>query len=309
MVILRTLALGLLLVVSTSAFNWTDLEPPGLAPNETRFIAFKPYPEDPEYKSTEWTWRVNITDIPAPDEETNYPLGKPSARSPDTRALLVTYDLSWPGGGLLQDTVSNDAPGFCVTYPYTIGSMPNVTNKWPEANTDSPDCAPVLGQACVDAIVKMAAKPDPTRDSCEVHRSWWTLPECESSFGYHNRHRESPFGFYYNLASGMDPNPGKAFNWIGYTYDGANNQSIYESAVIMLQIVMFHSTAPRSGWLNQSDPKPRKPMLACMRVKTDKLSEEIYQRIADGNSGYRNGVDVGMTLGVLGLAIVVAWAL
>ncbi|KAM7187609.1 hypothetical protein V8F20_010893 [Naviculisporaceae sp. PSN 640] len=298
---------------TSASYSWSKSTQTGLKPNETRSIAFKPYPEDLEYNSTKWTWRVNITDIPVPDKETDFPVGKPSSKSPDTRALRITYDLSWPGGRSLRDTIANDSPRLCVSFPYTIGSMPNVTNNWPEANTDSPDCGPVLGQACVDAILKTSSEPD--ANFCNGGRAWSELPECQSSFGYHYHHRDSPFGWYNTLDMGIDPEvtSGERFNWIGYTYDRASyNQSLYESAVNMLQIVLFQSEAPRSGGLNQTVMKESRPVLACMRVRTDKLSEEQYQQIADGqdeDSGSTRSTNGPVMLGALGFAVFIRWIL
>ena len=93
------------------------------------------------------------------------------------------------------------------------------------------------------------------------------------------------------LSHGL-PGSGEVFNEIGYVYDGEGEDGeVYESAVNMLQVVLLYykgdnGTAPGAH-------------LACMRVKTDELAGRD-----DKSAGWRGGVDWWVTVGGLGLAMV-----
>ncbi|KAM7212759.1 hypothetical protein V8F06_011848 [Rhypophila decipiens] len=240
-------------------------------PNETRAISFKAFPEDPDWGDSSWTWRVNITDVPLPNEKIIYPQAKDG--SPDSRGIVVTYDLVWSEGGVLSDTLSRDAPHLCAAVPIMVSRLPNVTNAWPQDNTESPDCAPVLGKACVDAILETAAKSnDESMDvACRLGTSWDLLPECKDVLYEEARPVQdwgSRDGWIGSITRGIMPlGSGETINngQMNYVYDGRNTSSLYESAVNMLHILLLHSTPPT---LNVS---AREPFLGCMRVKTDKL--------------------------------------
>lgn len=184
---------------------------------------------------------VNITDVPLPNEESNFPIGEPKEKSPDSRGLAITYDLSWPGGGLLRESVdspnssnSSNSPTFCAVYPYTISYMPNVTNLWPEDNIDSPDCAIILGQDCVDAIIQMAT-PN-SQLNCEIARTWVGIPECWSTFGYaYHKGNHQLRGWYSTVSTRlMTTVSGESFSSISYIYDEEENGDVYETGVNML---------------------------------------------------------------------------
>ncbi|KAM7186369.1 hypothetical protein V8F33_011842 [Rhypophila sp. PSN 637] len=252
-------------------FNFYD-EVLSHPPNETRPISFKPFPEDPDLGDSEWTWHVNITDVALPNAKITYP--QAGDGSPDSRGLVVSYDLVWPEWGVLSDTLSRYAPHLCAAVPITVSRLPNVTNAWPEDNTESPDCAPVLGKACVDAILETAAKSnDESMDiACRLGTSWDLLPECKDVL-YEEarpvRDYGSRDGWIGSITRGIMPvESGETINGglMNYVYDGKNTSSLYESAVTMLHILLLHSTPPP-----KSNVSAREPFLACMRVKTDKL--------------------------------------
>ncbi|KAM7210660.1 hypothetical protein V8F06_013959 [Rhypophila decipiens] len=133
---LRLVAAALLFSPSTLAaytYNYTEnvLTHP---PNETQSITFKPFPDDPDLKNSEWTWRVNITDTPTPGQQINYPFFFSDNTPLEARGLVVTWDFVWPEGGVLSETLSQNAPTICASMPFTLTYLPKVTNLWPGEN-------------------------------------------------------------------------------------------------------------------------------------------------------------------------------
>lgn len=260
---------------------------------------------------------MNVTDIPLPNENITYP--EADDGSPDSRGLVVTYDLVWPQGGVLYKITSRDAPTLCATVPITISRLPNVTNAWPEANTDSPDCAPVLGQACVDAILE-TGKLDSDKDKggCRLSTSWTHLPECKdtlyspapaggnedlSSERHDNGWRGTITRGINSLESGGILNDGL----MNYIYDGKESASFYTSAVNMLQILLLHSLPPSPALQNVS---AREPFLACMRVKTDKLAvDEEKQGGDDSAAPHGREINWLAQFGAFLMAMIITWGL
>ncbi|KAK4210085.1 hypothetical protein QBC37DRAFT_403761 [Rhypophila decipiens] len=303
---LRLVAAALLFPPSTLAarsYNYTEnvLTHP---PNETRSITFKPFPDDPDLKNSEWTWRVNITDTPTPGQQINYPFFFSDNTPLEARGLVVTWDLVWPKGGVLSETLSQNAPTICASMPFTLTFLPKVTNLWPEENTDSPDCAPVLGQACVDTILANGKVHKGPERSCSLATPWDKLPECKDKFKYIYDKDRSGWGG--TISGGIDSlESGESFASYANTYDGKDT-SIYEAAVNMLQIVLLHSLPPSPAFQNMTQ---REPFLACMRVKTDKLPVEEE---GDGGRNAAPGgtrIDWLVACSTLGLAIIMALGL
>ena len=107
----------------------------------------------------------------------------------------------------------------------------------------------------------------------------------------------------------------ESFSSISYVYDGEENGDVYETGVNMMQVLLLHSTL-------KSTDIARKPSLACMRVRSDRLEvveDQDGSSNGDGggdgeqgdgdNAGHRGGVDWRVMLGALGWATVMRFTL
>lgn len=191
-------------------------------------------------------------------------------RADDTgnRLISITYDFSWPGGGVIS--VPNSNHSFCATAPVTITSLANVTNKYTDANTDSADCHPVLGEDCVRAIERSAITGGGTH-RCPS-RVWTSIPECADSFGAYPLDPPNAWAMLTQDISGKAS--GERFHIItAGGYDGAD-ASVYEKAVNMLQVVLLSPPPPAVN-------AARNPSLLCMRVETKQFPVEEH----DGGEG------------------------
>ena len=121
---------------SMSNKNPTYYTDAGRHPNATHEIQFtRPGVEG------EWTWRVNVTDLPAEDNQTE-PL------------VNMQWDLQWPGGGSLQEFLGReqnetqeDCPECQTCVTAMMALLPhNITSKWQDDG--SGDCTQVLGAQC-----------------------------------------------------------------------------------------------------------------------------------------------------------------
>jgi hypothetical protein len=188
-----------------------------------------------------------------------------------SRQIHISYDFSWPGGGNLVSAAERLNGTYCATAMFSWGTAKNITDRYTEENTMSTDCTPVLGEACVKAILTWSAKGDDGASQGCWDRLWSQYPECADTFGIEEY---SPYGTHrlilqtYDLMSQYTKS-GEPFHVItaGGGNDGSNNDAslpgLYESAINMLQVVLLRPPLwlPNETWY---------PTLNCMRVNSTK---------------------------------------
>ncbi|KAK3984475.1 hypothetical protein QBC44DRAFT_385727 [Cladorrhinum sp. PSN332] len=269
---------------SRSDWNWTELS---RTPNETRAITFRPFPLDPDIGDVDFTWRVNVTDIPTPNTETSWPITYPSRTktTPDARGIDIVYSLSWSPAGnstTFESLLTTPrSPKICATHLYALALLArNVTNAY----NATEGCASVLTQPCVDAILSQTtsyASLNATHCS-PGNTPWHNLPECASTLGY-AYHQQEPRGWY-GVMSGTTMMPRgnrEGFNWIGPLIYDSSEERAYEKGVNMLHVLLVHSNALSRAGLSEEEVEVwerarRRPFLACLRVREEEVDEGIY---------------------------------
>lgn len=248
-------------------------------PTLTRSVPFKPFDrysdslsEDSLLRDTEWKWRVNISDMAAPDAE-NAP--------EDPHVAVTTYDFSWPGGANISTSLDNAIGQLCLATFRGVFDLPvNVTNAYAEKNTNSTSCEPVLGKDCINAIL---ATPPPDRGTCVVPDlvGWSDIPECAGSFGYavHSRPQESHTllgiynGIVFNASSGDDGESGP-MSGVGFyanvtePLEGSGSR-IFSSNANRLHLLFISTQIPIQGRTKPMDVVD----LLCMRVNATELPD------------------------------------
>ncbi|KAH6632502.1 hypothetical protein F5144DRAFT_593239 [Chaetomium tenue] len=220
----------------------------------------------PELTNPSLVLGVNVTD---------------SHTDPNVHYVEITYDFSWPGDGSLDSTpgaAKNPNGTFCVVAPTSWGTAKNITDKYTDANTHSTDCTPVLGSACVDAILTASAENDDgTRYGC-LHGPWSKYPECADTFGIaeYAPYQKQGLELEVNSLESRYFRSGETFNAFteGGVLPDTNSPGLYESAVNMLQVVLLRPPVAGPG------ERPS-PTLNCMRVNT--------KEVVDGGSGSEDG--------------------
>ena len=199
--------------------------------------------------------------------------------------MHIGYDFSWPGGGNLVSAAKRLNGTYCATAMFSWGTAKNITDKYTEENTKSTDCTPVLGEACVKAILTSSAKGDDKASQGCWDRLWSQYPECADTFGIEEY---SPYGSHrlilqtYDLTSQYTKS-GEPFHVITTGGDDSSNDAslpgLYESAVNMLQVVLLRPPLwlPNETWY---------PTLNCMRVNTKEVVDV-------GSGGGQGGSEEG----------------
>lgn len=220
----------------------------------------------------------------------------------DTSAhqVEIEYVFSWPGGGELESIpgASRRNSSFCFIAPISWGTAKNITDKYTDANTDSTDCTPVLGSACVDAILTGSAeKDDGSYQGC-WDRPWSEYPECADTFGI------AEYAPYQGEGLTLETNslePGytssrRHFHSIiergGVSSSGASLPGLYENATNMLQVVLLRPPVARTG-------EAFSPTLNCMRVNTKEVVD-VGSGGSEGNSGASRDVAAAGLWAVMG---------
>lgn len=265
----------------TAQFNDVEIEA-HQNPNATRSINFKPFPDYPDWNNTEWKWRVNVTDFAQRENRL------------DLRTVHVVYDFSWPQAGNITDTFPINNRSFCMTYAVTEYTPANITNKWTEDNADSTDCAPALGQACVDAVLAASTQNGGNSNtSCITPRTIWAdIPACAGTFEYiRQRDQYRSFGVstqnIKNRASGAV---------VGVLSSGRNkgNATVYDDYLNTLHVVLLNPPPlVVNGSIQGSNGTPKKQLL-CMRVSTERKEipeEEKQDGAGEGNEDGKDGKD------------------
>ncbi|KAK7757124.1 hypothetical protein SLS62_000671 [Diatrype stigma] len=266
-------------------------------PNATRSVTFKPFEwfgQEPEIADREWTWQPEFTELG--------PLIDP-------HVVNVAYDFSWERGGNMSSALGNSTGPFCVSIT-SIDYPTNVTNAYTDDNTDSVDCTPVLGEECVNAILRDGANTVGGSYCNGPQTTWSELPECASTIGYASDISQYPGIGTTNLNSGNStanatingktvPHPNRESGDGFYSKSSGSvngtNTTAYYAATNQLHVVMMDTQLPDSSG---SGGGVGRPNLLCMRVNTTILDE------TDSDEGA--GPSVRVSLGMMYTAMLAA---
>jgi len=250
-------------------------------PNDTRSIRFKPYPDTPHLADLEWTWRVNISDSRS----------NPQSNRSTSFTVRASYDFTYhnvPLNATLDDALPQlNNLSFCQTWyvPSNRGWPANLTNLYTDAHTNSTSCAPVLGEDCVDAIIRsMGSNNGAPGFACTTPGgSWEKLPECASSLGYLHDWQGGQTTMGTSKLNGA--NSGEAFaSLTSLDYEDVSNKTIYENYLNAVHMVLLNAPTglitgnDTSGGFATREPK----RMMCMRVGT-------AQREVDDDEGGNGG--------------------
>ncbi|KAI0178838.1 hypothetical protein GGR52DRAFT_276428 [Hypoxylon sp. FL1284] len=250
-------------------------------PNATRGVAFKPF-DKIDLTNTglasgdvEWTWRVNVSEFADPKAIGIQPVADP-------HIVTTSYDFTWPGGGSLDKALNDSMAGLCVT-AMTLPSLPqNVSDKYNSDAANSASCAPVLGQACVDAILGQGAtEAGQPLGRCQGSSvSWFSFPECQDTLGYalsltgSGTVETASFGFH-NVESNKTHERSSGEGWFG-RFSAAQNGSgsaLYYNTTSLLQVAMVNPVLPIKGASN-STPPAQGAQLLCTRVNVTEATDD-----------------------------------
>ncbi|KAK4168314.1 hypothetical protein QBC43DRAFT_296963 [Cladorrhinum sp. PSN259] len=260
-------------------------------PNATRSLNFKPFAAN----ETEWTWRVNVTDLPL----------RSSSSPASNRSVQISYDFSWPGGGNLTSAYHArvaESP-YCLTTALTWGTPASLTSKYaslPEAARDSGDCTPILGSSCIEAIEAVASAG--TEKDCWP-TTLFSVQKCGGWMGAYLR-TSSP-GAGENFANGFalqslrltnQTQSGRPFyvitsDWVT-SITPTDPAVLYDQALDMLQVVILKPPAWAEG-------EKSKVSIKCMRLGKESetnvtSSGGVESQIeTDNGNGDVNGDDDG----------------
>ncbi|KAI1805973.1 hypothetical protein F4811DRAFT_513232 [Daldinia bambusicola] len=257
-------------------------------PTITRSVSYKPFqnkwstiPADSVLRNAEWTWRINVSDVAAPHAESQPPSPR-DEQIADPHVASTTYDFTWSTSGNMSSALGG-APGpLCLTRLGDWVDLPvNVTNKYTEDAAQSTSCAPVLGQACVDAILEDEKGGASNSCSREQRRLWSEIPECRSSFGYSRAASRS----FETLSAGVPVYDNRTTNDTSDDVFWESGQAFYRNVSEPLSGSRSKTFLQNSNRLHvllvgAMVPDPRNPKFAalerdllCMRVNATTLPE------------------------------------
>ncbi|KAI0468427.1 hypothetical protein F4859DRAFT_516978 [Xylaria cf. heliscus] len=240
-------------------------------PTLSRSVTFKPFQQywdslsdDSVLRDSEWTWRINITNIAAPDADS-------SNTTEDTHVVAATYDFTWPVNGNISAALDNSTSPFCITALGNIVDLPvNATNAYEEDTGTG--CVPVLGKGCVDAL--LARAPVPSAQSCNrgATTSWSTIPECRGSFGVSARVQGGSLvatpAFDLSTNASQAWESGQGFFWeLTEPVNGTDSQQ-YHNLGSKVHIMMMYTDLAGGSSRGATGPQ-----LLCSRVNLTKLPE------------------------------------
>ncbi|KAL0944788.1 uncharacterized protein CTRU02_202675 [Colletotrichum truncatum] len=127
---------------------------------------------------TDWTWRINVTDIALPHLEGQLEGDLESIVNP--HLISISYDFEWPGGGNMSQAMGDFTGSFCVTSivspisPYGDNGLPTTDGG------NGNGCESVLGPDCVKAILK-GSNSKSSNECVDPSLEWHRIPECNSA--------------------------------------------------------------------------------------------------------------------------------
>lgn len=228
---------------------------------------------------------INVTEFAFPsDIEPVDPEGNLAAVS-DPHHISTTYDFEWPGGGNLSEALQGSTRPFCISSPDVVFPE-NVTDLYTEDNANSTDCTPVLGDDCVQAILRIGNNIS-FREKCTPPSTIWSqIPECNATLGYAARARlnQETFASFGIFTANLSPDPtnsglnstntrnktagissGEGFVGLhSGVIEGSNATEKYLAAASRLHILMISHTFENGG----------NAELLCMRVNTTGSSDQ-----------------------------------
>ncbi|KAK2751216.1 hypothetical protein CKAH01_06402 [Colletotrichum kahawae] len=259
-------------------------------------ISSKVYGKDPY-----WTWRVNVTEFAFPPG-INVTDAVTGAEQPVENPSFVstTWDFSWSSGGNISQALGNSTGPLCVSFLNVMAYPANVTNLYTDENINSTDCTPILGEACVLAILREGSNFSRGITCNSPEKSWSTLPECNNTLGYAVNERLDERLFNRTFGGGiatanLNPDPfnspsantsaesnrtfgitsGKGF--MG-SHSGvipeANATDTYLAAANSLQLLMISHGFGNGSSLGETQ-------LYCMRANTTKLPVDENENEGD----------------------------
>lgn len=174
--------------------------------NEVQFQFTRPgaSANDQNSASNQWSWRVNITEIPVANLPSSPGYLHASGDS-DVHFIDTVNSLSWPSGGDLSDElarVTGNASGNAGRLCLTLLGLPdlpaNITNQYDSGNDGN--CANVIGASCAQAMIGRAA---PNADGCNSQSPTLPqdIPECQSMFSQARCDSITTFGESRNRSS------------------------------------------------------------------------------------------------------------
>lgn len=255
---------------------------------------------------------INVTDAVTGAEQ---PVENPSFVS-------TTWDFTWSSGGNISQALGNSAGPLCLSILHVMAYPANVTNLYTDENTNSTDCTPILGEACVRAILGEGSNFSSGIKCNSPGKSWSRLPECNNTLGYAAKERLDEKLFNRTFGGGvatanLNPDPfnspnantsaernrtfgitsGKGFMGLhSGVIPGANATDTYLAAANSLQLLMIsHGFGSRSLGETQ---------LHCMRANTTKLPVD-----EDENEGDKENDAPRMHYHVVWTLMIVVWTM
>ncbi|RYP32498.1 hypothetical protein DL767_005187 [Monosporascus sp. MG133] len=247
-------------------------------PTLTRSVPLRPFErywgflaEDSVLRDAEWTWRINISSIEAPDADSD---GDAIA---DPHITSVTYDFSWPAGGNISTALDGASGPLCLmTLQDTVDLPVAATNGYTEDDGDSTSCEPVLGRECVAALLAQVPTPRGTNCMLPTRTPWSEVPECRDSLGAFH-----PFGqsfMSWPLGSNVsDDSGGGRREWLsGQAFYGnvsgpldGGDSRLYNYMANRVHMMLMSVELPA----RDEGQTVGGPELLCMRVNATELPE------------------------------------
>ncbi|KAK8855062.1 hypothetical protein PGQ11_010974 [Apiospora arundinis] len=274
---------------------------------------------DSTLRDSEWTWRVNTSDIAVPK-----PDGQFEKNIQDPHVVAVSYDFSWSKGTNISDALGGSKGTLCTMALDAVDLPVSVLNKYTEENAKG-DCAPILGEECVKSLLSStegAIRVLPgTRgrvDKCDKpSKSWRDIPSCQESIGKLKASgSQSLTGT--PLGGRNSQNQTRSGSWLsGDMFFGNFSSAVngsrsdtYLASVNQLHMLMLNARLPFGS---QGQLQVAGPSLFCTRVNATKLPDKNVDKnggvamlsgnIRGSNSG---GEKLGYSVAVLMITASVA---
>nr|POE47558.1 hypothetical protein CFP56_00889 [Quercus suber] len=214
-------------------------------PNATSSVTFDLFSDSTSTtSSSQWTWRVNVSDISVPDATVEFP-GEDPPIGDDPHVVNVVWDFEWSGPSGINQAVadglnaSSSSDGTTNTQLCLFGvraDLPaNVTGKY--SADDDGNCGSTLGSQCVGSILGDIL---PNPNGCPLLPSFINLLGCEGSLGVTTDLEASGF----QLADASAANASSFFSGQGFYYHASAahagaNTTTYQDEVSTLQMLIL----------------------------------------------------------------------